>query len=102
MLIITAFLNVLQPVRDILERFWVCDIKYYDESMCSSVVCFSDGVKPFLSCSIPNLKSDIFLTDVNIFFLEVDSNCRDVILREVVINILIDERCFADSCIADD
>ena len=62
---LTVFFDFLQPVIfDALESFPVMDVKYNNDALSLFIVCAGDGSESLLSCSIPDLKFDESLIDL--------------------------------------
>ena len=65
--------------------------------MGSAVIGLGYSVEALLSGCIPDLHPHSFAFHLYFFFLKVDSDGRYVVVREGVVDIAFDERCFTDS-----
>jgi len=85
--LIGMLLDVPKPLGNVVKRFRVCYIVNQHDPHCTSVVRCSDGVKSFLSGSVPYLKFDFLSTQFYCLDLEVNSNggyerCVECVITE--------------------
>ena len=66
-------LDLLQPIFHGVERGAIVDCVGHDDAHGSSIVGLRDGLKPFLSCGIPDLHADLLAVDLDGLDLEVDA-----------------------------
>ena len=80
-------LNLFHPeVADVLKTQLICQIKYQQNALTSSVICTGNSSESLLTGSIPNLELDVFVVDLDSFEAEVHSNSGQVVLRELVLD----------------
>ena len=90
---ISIALHLVYPiVANWLERLSVGQIKYkiyclwiYIEELFTFIVGIDNSSKSLLACSIPNLKFDDFIIDINWLESEIDANGNHIIFIELII-----------------
>ena len=77
--------NFVHPkFADVLEAERISEVKNQQNTLTAPVICTGDGPEAFLPSSVPDLKLDILVVDLDRFETEVDSNSGQVVLRELV------------------
>jgi hypothetical protein len=69
-----VLLDVPEPVRDVLERVFFCNIEDQQDAHGVPVVRSGDGSEPFLSRSVEQLQLDLLAVKVDRSQLEVDAD----------------------------
>ena len=92
---------LFDPLCDVLEGVTVGKVKDNEGSHCSVVVGLGDGSEAFLTCSVPNLATDILVVDFKAFGGELDPDGGLLIEEEGVVDKLGNQVGFSDSGIAD-
>lgn len=78
-------LNLFEPRADVQEGFLVAKVEDDDDSICSLVVSIRDRSVAFLPGRVPNLQLDRALVDLKGAETEVDTDGRQIVLREAII-----------------
>lgn len=78
-------LDLFHPVLNRLKGLTFIDCVCEDNAHCSTIVSLSDSFKAFLSSSVPNLQSNLVLTDVNGFDFEVNADGREMGGHEIIL-----------------
>lgn len=71
-----VFIEHIDPIFDVIQRFFVCDIKDDEGVLRIFQVVWNDRSKPLLTCCIPKLKSVCFALMSDIFSQKVYPDCR--------------------------
>ena len=66
-------IDLLEPVRDVLECLLVCAVIDQNDPHGTFVVCLRDRPESFLSSSVPHLQLDSFVIHVDLFDLKVNA-----------------------------
>ena len=78
-------LDFLKPPIKVYERVFVCQIKDNQNTVGTFIISFGDGSVPFLTSSVPNLKSYRWFINLKRSEPEVDTNCGDKIFLEFIV-----------------
>ena len=97
-----TLIDLLHPLRDLLERLPVRDVVDDDDPVAAVVVALCDGAEPLLASGIPDLELDDLAIVLGRAYLEVDANCRNEIFVENTFRVADQEARFADTGLADD
>ena len=96
-----GFIDLLDPVLEIIEGFsfgdWVD--KYHSSG--SFVVGFSDGLKPFLAGGIPDLHFDFDAIDIDGFDFKIDADGGHVGHFILLVDVAEEDVGLADCCVSD-
>ena len=66
-------LNLLDPVADVVEGVLIATVINQDDAHGALIVRLSDGSEPLLSCSVPHLKFDHLVVNVDRLDLEINA-----------------------------
>lgn len=81
----TVLFNFLEPAVHIIEALLVSQIEDHENAVSSLVVCLGDCSVPLLARSVPDLQPHCRLIYLQRAETKVHSNCRHVILLELII-----------------
>lgn len=96
-----GFVDLLDPVLEIIEGFSFGDRVDEYHSCGSFVVGFSDGFKPFLAGGIPDLHFDFDAIDIDGFDFKINADGSHVGHFILFVNVAEEDVGLADCCVPD-
>ncbi len=80
-------LDLLHPLLHSREGITVCDVENNDNSVGASVVALSDCFEPALASSVPDLQLDLFVVELDLVDLEVDTDSGHLLFFKLVVSV---------------
>ena len=68
-----------------VEAVTISDVVGHDDPVSAFVVARSDRLEAFLAGSVPQLQLDTLRANCNHFNLEIDADCGQMLLRELIV-----------------
>jgi hypothetical protein len=78
-------LDLFHPVLNRLKGLTLIDCVCKDNAHCTAIVSLSDSFEALLSGSVPNLESNLVLTDVNGFDFEINADGGEMGGHEIIL-----------------
>mmetsp|Transcript_45379 Transcript_45379/g.52199 ORF Transcript_45379/g.52199 Transcript_45379/m.52199 type:complete len:234 (-) Transcript_45379:88-789(-) len=94
--------ELFSPAFQILKGLAVGDVVNQDTAIGATVESNTQTLESFLAGSIPDLKSNHFVVNHDIFSQKIGSNSSFILLTETVVDELVHQRSLSDSTVSQD
>lgn len=87
------------PCLQRFERVGICDVVGQNTAISSSIESNTQRLEAFLTCRVPNLNGYHLVVNCDVLCEEISTNGGFILCGETVVDILVHERCLANTYI---
>ena len=100
--IIVVTIILIDPLKQVIKRVLISDVKQKNAAVCSSVVGSSYSFIPFLTCCVPHLQLHSLIFVIKSPTLAIDSYCSFISFIPFIHGGPQKQRCFPTAGISND